>query len=190
VFLFSKFVFILFSKLEFKYNFFFVFNHFFFFFCLAFVFIGLFSLITTTSLFPSIINTLPTHTFPPQTQHNDTNPCSPSGCEPPISLSPHSFRFRFLTATHSTSTTPPTPLESVPTRPILNLLLRLRLLDLNSRATTPHASRPRICTRTRCTTETPTKPKTKKKERTRRRKTMTRLTHRSDCSLTAVSAQI
>ncbi|GMY19889.1 hypothetical protein FCV25MIE_15128 [Fagus crenata] len=26
---------------------------------------------------------LPPHTFPPWTQHSDTNPSSPSGCEPP-----------------------------------------------------------------------------------------------------------
>ena len=29
------------------------------------------------------MNTLSIHTFPPQTQHSDTNPNNPSGLEPP-----------------------------------------------------------------------------------------------------------
>ena len=69
VFLFSKFVFILFSKLESKYNFFFVFNHFFLF--------GIcFHWIVFTYNYHIII-------FLPQIQHNDANPGSPSGRAPP-----------------------------------------------------------------------------------------------------------
>ena len=76
VFLFSKFVFVLFSKLESKYNFFLCFQSHFF--CLAIVLIGLFSLIITTSLFPSIINISPqTDIFSPKLKLVIRTPSNP-----------------------------------------------------------------------------------------------------------------